>query len=52
MIGANRGMSCIVDSKEIFSIKNVGLIKKSENINQKFLFGFCIREIVFVVFTR
>lgn len=40
MIGANRGMSCIVDSKEIFSIKNVGLIKKSENINQKFLLFF------------
>jgi len=37
MIGANRGMAAIVDKKEIFSIKNVGLIKKSENINQKFL---------------
>ena len=37
MIGANRGMTCIVDDKRIFSIKNVGLIKKSENINQFFL---------------
>ena len=37
MIGANRGMSAIVNIKDIFSIKNVGLIKESENINQYFL---------------
>jgi len=37
MIGANRGMSAIVDIKEVFSIKNVGLIKGNENINQFFL---------------
>ena len=37
MIGANRGMSCIVDTREVFSIKNVGLIKKSDNINSKYL---------------
>lgn len=30
MIGANRGMSCIVNTREVFSIKNVGLIKKSK----------------------
>lgn len=40
MIGANRGMAAIVDEKRIFSIKNVGLIKKSENINQYFLLYF------------
>ena len=37
MIGANRGMSCIVDTRETFSIKNVGLIKKSDNINTMYL---------------
>ena len=37
MIGANRGMAAIVDDKRIFSIKNVGLIKESENINKQFL---------------
>jgi type I restriction enzyme S subunit len=37
MIGANRGMSCIVDTQEIFSIKNVGLIKKTKNINMRYL---------------
>jgi restriction endonuclease S subunit len=37
MIGANRGMSCIVDDKRIFSIKNVGLIKSIDKINQNFL---------------
>lgn len=37
MIGANRGMSCIVDDNRAFSIKNVGLIKLGKNINQKFL---------------
>ena len=38
MIGANRGMSTIVKTKEIFSIKNVGLIKANEKkILSKFL---------------
>ena len=37
MIGANRGMACIVDSKAMFSIKNVGLIKKGEVFDQSFL---------------
>jgi type I restriction enzyme S subunit len=37
MIGANRGMSCIVDSEEIFSIKNVGLIKENDTIKNKYL---------------
>lgn len=37
MIGANRGMACIVDVDEIFSIKNVGLIKESPNINKYYL---------------
>ncbi len=37
MIGANRGMAAIVDDKRIFSIKNVGLIKESKNINKHFL---------------
>ncbi|OIR25288.1 restriction endonuclease subunit S, partial [Bathymodiolus thermophilus thioautotrophic gill symbiont] len=37
MIGANRGMSAIVNIKDVFSIKNVGLIKESERINQFFL---------------
>jgi type I restriction enzyme S subunit len=40
MIGANRGMAAIVDDKRIFSIKNVGLIKESENINKQFLLYF------------
>lgn len=31
MIGANRGMSAIVKTKKIFSIKNVGLVKTDEN---------------------
>jgi len=31
MIGHNRGMSCIVDIDDIFSIKNVGLIKLFSN---------------------
>ena len=34
MIGANRGMSCIVDIDDVFSIKNVGLVKADF---QKFL---------------
>lgn len=29
MIGANRGMSCIVNDKRVFSIKNVGLVKSN-----------------------
>lgn len=37
MIGANRGMSCIVNTREVFSIKNVGLIKKSKKTNQEYL---------------
>lgn len=40
MIGANRGMSAIVDDKRIFSIKNVGLIKSSDNINMNYLLYF------------
>ena len=37
MIGANRGMCCIVNDKRDFSIKNVGLIKPLGEINQLFL---------------
>ena len=37
MIGANRGMACIVDDKRLFSIKNVGLIKSNEHMNQKYI---------------
>lgn len=37
MIGANRGMSCLIDDKRIFSIKNVGLIKSTGKISQKYL---------------
>ena len=37
MIGANRGMACIVDSKKTFSIKNVGLIKSNDKFLGKFL---------------
>lgn len=37
MIGANRGMCCIVNCQETFSIKNVGLIKKGEKAEQMFL---------------
>jgi len=37
MIGVNRGMACVVDDHRIFSIKNVGLIKKALNINPFFL---------------
>jgi type I restriction enzyme S subunit len=40
MIGANRGMSCIVDDKRVFSIKNVGLIKSNENYRAKFILYF------------
>jgi type I restriction enzyme S subunit len=31
MIGVNRGESCIVDRDEVFSIKNVGLLKPDHN---------------------
>ena len=37
MIGANRGMAAVVDDNRVFSIKNVGLIKQSGNINTYFL---------------
>jgi type I restriction enzyme M protein len=37
MIGANRGMTCLIDDKRVFSIKNVGLIKPIGKINQKYL---------------
>jgi type I restriction enzyme S subunit len=40
MIGANRGMACIVDDNRVFSIKNVGLIKSSENYRPKFILYF------------
>lgn len=40
MIGANRGMACIVDDERIFSIKNVGLVKQNEAMNQPFLLHF------------
>ena len=40
MIGANRGMTCVVDDKRTFSIKNVGLIKSSKNIDKYFLLYF------------
>ena len=41
MIGANRGMSCIVNDQRVFSIKNVGLIKANyQAINQYFLLYF------------
>lgn len=31
MIGANRGMACLVNDKRLFSIKNVGLIKENKD---------------------
>jgi len=40
MIGANRGMSCLVDDDRIFSIKNVGLVKKGHRVNQEFLLAY------------
>ena len=40
MIGANRGMACIVDDKRVFSIKNVGLIKSNESYRAKFILYF------------
>ncbi len=44
MIGANRGMSCMVGDDRIFSIKNVGLIKSSDKINQWYLLYFLKSE--------
>lgn len=40
MIGANRGMSCLVNDNRVFSIKNVGLIKPTEQLNQSFLLNY------------
>ncbi|CAM3401621.1 restriction endonuclease subunit S [Zobellia roscoffensis] len=40
MIGANRGMACLVDDKRVFSIKNVGLIKSNESYRAKFILYF------------
>lgn len=40
MIGANRGMACIVDDERTFSIKNVGLVKQNALINHQFLLYF------------
>lgn len=40
MIGVNRGMSCIVDRDDVFSIKNVGLIKETPKLNMYFLLYF------------
>ncbi len=37
MIGANRGMACIVDTEKVFSIKNVGLIKSNKEYVPKYL---------------
>jgi type I restriction enzyme, S subunit len=37
MIGANRGMSCLVNDSRVFSIKNVGLIKSTEHANMRYL---------------
>lgn len=37
MIGANRGMSCVIDDNREFSIKNVGLIKTLGKINHTYL---------------
>jgi type I restriction enzyme S subunit len=40
MIGANRGMACLVDEERIFSIKNVGLVKRNPGVNQQYLLYF------------
>jgi type I restriction enzyme S subunit len=40
MIGANRGMACLVDDERVFSIKNVGLVKANNAINPRFLLHF------------
>ncbi len=40
MIGANRGMACLIDDRTVFSIKNVCLVKSSENINERYLLAY------------
>ena len=40
MIGANRGMSCIVNDERVFSIKNVGLIKPAKNLSQLYILNY------------
>jgi type I restriction enzyme M protein len=40
MIGANRGMSCVINDTREFSIKNVGLIKPLGKINHTYLLYF------------
>jgi type I restriction enzyme M protein len=40
MIGANRGMSCLIDDKRVFSIKNVGLIKSKGKVSQNYLLNY------------
>ncbi len=40
MIGANRGMACLVDDDRVFSIKNVGLVKASNGVNPNYLLAF------------
>jgi len=40
MIGANRGMACIVDDERMFSIKNACLVKASDALVQRFLLYF------------
>ncbi len=41
MIGANRGMTCIVNDIRVFSIKNVGLIKSNPTeVDQLYLLYF------------
>ena len=40
MIGANRGMACLVDHNSVFSIKNVALIKGNNKVNQSYLLYF------------
>lgn len=40
MIGANRGMACVVDNRRTFSIKNVGLIKSNNSYLSEFMLYF------------
>ena len=40
MIGANRGMACLVNESTTFSIKNVGLVKDNPKVNQDYLLYF------------
>ena len=40
MIGANRGMACVVDNRRTFSIKNVGLIKSNDSYLSEFMLYF------------